>query len=88
MAVSRMARLENDILKTKAKIAEYQGKLKGLEQKRRDVENMEIVDIVRGLKIPLDQLAEFLQSIKNGGATSGQVDSKLNDNDESEADFE
>ena len=41
---------------------------------------MEIVDIVRGLSIPLDDLAAALQSLKGGAIpnhpTSGQVDPK------------
>jgi len=30
------------------------------------------VDVVRGMSIPLDELAVLLQSMKNGGGASGQ----------------
>ena len=75
MAVSRTAKIDAEIEKTRAKVVEFQGKLKELEQKRRGIEDMEIVDIVRGLRIPLDQLAAMLQNIKGG--TSGQSVPKL-----------
>ena len=70
MAVSRTARIDAEIERAKTKIIEQQGRLKELEQKRRGIEDMEIVDIVRGLRIPLDQLAAMLQDIKNGGGSS------------------
>jgi hypothetical protein len=81
MAISRTAKVDAEILKVKAKIAEWQTKLKELTHKRTEMENLEIVEIVRGLRIPLDQLAAMLQNIKGGGGssagggrgTSGQV---------------
>ena len=88
MAISKTAKIDAEIIKKQAKIAELQNEVKGLQQKRRDAENMEIVDIVRGLKIPLDQLSAFLESIKTGGATSGQVVPKLENDEELEDDAE
>jgi hypothetical protein len=66
MATSRTAKVNAEIEKVKAKIAEQQGKLKDLKQKRHEAENMEIVEIVRGLNVPLDQLAAMLSTIKGG----------------------
>jgi arsenate reductase-like glutaredoxin family protein len=55
--------------------------LKELETKQTEFENMDIVDIVRGMSIPLDDLADILQSLKSGVlpdlSTSGQLDPKL-----------
>jgi len=80
MTTTKTERLEAEIAKAKARIIEHQTKLKELEGKRAAVENAEIVDIVRGMSIPLDQLAPLLQAAKRGGAlpaltpgTSGQV---------------
>ena len=42
-----------EIDKVKAKISEQQARLKELEQKKLEAENSEIVDIVRGMSIPL-----------------------------------
>ena len=82
MAISRSAKVRAEIEKTQAKLAEQQARLKELEVKKTEYENMEIVDIVRGMSIPLDDLAAVLQSIKGGAAiapalTSGQLGSKL-----------
>ena len=83
MATAKTAKVQAEIEKARAKLAEQQGKIKELEAKHTEFENMEIVDIVRGLKIPLDDLAAVLQSIKGGVApvpapvpTSGQVGPK------------
>jgi hypothetical protein len=71
MATSRTAKVTAEIEKVKARITEQQGKLKELEQKRTESENMEMVDIVRGLHIPLDQLATAHANIKGGASGHG-----------------
>jgi len=77
MAITKTAKVEAEIEKVKAKISEFQGKLKELENKKTAIENSEIVDIVRGMSIPLDELAMLLQPGKGGGPlpvfTSGQI---------------
>ena len=82
MATAKMAKIQAKIEKAKAKLAEQQRMVRELEHERTATENMEIVDIVRGLNIPLDTLATALQAIKAGTVpvptvTSGQVDPKL-----------
>ena len=74
MAISKSAKIEAEIEKVKAKIAEQQTRLKELEQKKHEAENSEIVDIVRGMSISLTELPLLLQSMqKNGGkVTLGQ----------------
>jgi len=79
MATTKTAKVQAEIEKARAKLAEQQSKIKELEAKHTELENMEIVDIVRGLKIPLDDLAAVLQSVRGGAApvsTSGQVGPK------------
>ena len=76
MAISKSAKIYAEVEKVKAKIAEQQAKLKELEQKFREAENEEIVDIVRGMSISLDQLPALLQSIR-AGAASGHGGQKL-----------
>ena len=56
MAISKSAKIEAEIEKVKAKISEQQARLKELEQKKVEAENSEIVDIVRGMSIPLAEL--------------------------------
>ena len=61
MATSKSAKIQAEMEKVKAKISEAQAKLKELEQKHREAENEEIVDIVRGMSVPLDELPLLLQ---------------------------
>lgn len=75
MAVSKSQKIEAEIEKVKAKISEQQARLKELEQKKVEAENTEIVDIVRGMSISLDELPALLQAIRSG-APLGQNVSK------------
>ena len=69
MATSKSAKIKAEMEKVKAKHADQQAKLKELEQKHREAENEEIVDIVRGMSISLSDLPCLLQAVK---AASGQ----------------
>ena len=71
MAVTTSAKIEAEIEKVKAKIAEQQTRLKELEQKKLEAENSEIVDIVRGMSISLAELPLVLQRLR-AGETLGQ----------------
>ena len=64
MATSKSAKIQAEIEKVKAKLAEQQARLKELEQKKLEAENTEIVDIVRGLSISLDELPVLLQAME------------------------
>ena len=57
----------------KAKISDQQARLKELEQKHKEAENEEIVDIVRGMSISLEELPLVLQRIKAGDALGQNV---------------
>ena len=82
MAISKSEKIQGEIDKVKAKIAEQQTRLKELEQNKREVENSEIVDVVRGMSIPLDELAVLLQTLK--GSTSRQSVPKSASKEDSE----
>lgn len=45
-------KIQAEIDKVKAKIADQQARLKELEKNKLEAENSEIVDIVRGMSIP------------------------------------
>ena len=51
MAASKSQKIQAEIDKVKVKISEQQARLKELEQKHREAENEEIVDIVRGMSV-------------------------------------
>ena len=61
MAVSKSQKIQAEIDKVKAKISEQQARLKELEKNKQEAENSEIVDIVRGMSISLEELPLVLQ---------------------------
>ena len=83
MAITKSAKIEAEIEKVKAKIAEQQARLKELGQKKLEAENSEIVEIVRGMSVSLTDLPVLLQTIKSGG-TLGQNVPKSADKEDSE----
>ena len=72
MAVSKSAKIEAEIEKVKAKIAEQQTKLKELEQRKVETENSEIVEMVRSMSVSLTELPLLLEKLRSGEAL-GQV---------------
>jgi len=74
---TKIERVSNEIEKTKAKISGFQDKLRELEKQKTELENIEIVDAVRGLDVSIDDLAAMLKKIN---ATSGQVVPKFETN--------
>ena len=73
MAISKSAKIMAEMEKVKAKISDQQARLKELEQKHKEAENEEIVDIVRGMSISLEELPLVLQRIKAGEALGQNV---------------
>jgi len=77
MATTKTQKARAEVEKARQKLIEQQSKLKELEARQTEFENMDIVDIVRGMSIPLDDLASILQSLKSGVIpgvpASGQV---------------
>lgn len=80
---AKIERVSKDIQKTKDKINEFQTKLRELEKQKTELENLEIVDAVRGMDISLTDLADLLKAAKAGGTTSGQLGPKSTVHDES-----
>ena len=81
---AKIDRVSKDIQKTKEKISEFQTRLRELEKQKTELENMEIVEAVRGMDISFADLAALLKTVKTGGATSGQVGPKLDETAETE----
>ena len=85
MATSKSAKIQAEIEKVKAKISEQQARLKELEQKKLEAENTEIVDIVRGLSITLDELPVLLQAIRSGAPMGQSVPKEAPTTEEKES---
>ena len=66
MATRKTAKITAEIEKTKLKISELQLRQKELEQKLIETENSEIVDIVRGMSISLEELPVLLEKMRAG----------------------
>ena len=60
MAKNKIERIDQEIEKTREKIAEYQEKLKTLEAQKTEAENLEIVQMVRALRMTPAQLNAML----------------------------
>ena len=66
-------KVANDIHKTRAKIAELQALLPELERKKVELENAEIVRLVRKASVEPGELAGFLDSIKPRPVQSAEI---------------
>ena len=62
MAKNKIERIDQEIAKTREKIAEQQEKLKDLEAQKTEAENLEIVQMVRALRMTPAQLPEMLSA--------------------------
>ena len=60
MAKNKIERIDQEITKVREKIAEYQEKLKMLEAQKTEAENLEIVQMVRALRMTPAQLSAML----------------------------
>ena len=60
MAKNKIERIDQEITKVREKIAEYQEKLKALEAQKTEAENLEIVQMVRALRMTPTQLSAML----------------------------
>lgn len=69
MANNKIDRIDREIEKTREKITEYQNKLKGLEAQKIEAENLQIVQLVRSMRITPQELNELL----SGGGIPGMT---------------
>ena len=64
MAMNKLERIEKDIEKTKDKIGALQKQLRELEAAKTEQENLQIIQLVRGLNMTPQEFAAFVR----GGA--------------------
>lgn len=69
MTNNKIDRIDREIEKTREKITEYQNKLKGLEAQKTEAENLQIVQLVRSMRITPQELNELL----SGGVIPGMT---------------
>lgn len=69
MAMNKIDRINREVEKTREKITEYQNKLKGLEAQKTEAENLQIVQLVRSMRLSPQELNAML----SGGAIPGMT---------------
>ena len=63
--MTRIERIDAEILKARERIAEQQAKIRTLEGQKIDEENNQIVQMVRKQRIPIAELERYLKRIDN-----------------------
>ena len=73
---SKIVQICTDIEKVKAKTSQQKHPLRELQRQKTELENTEIVELVRSLNLTPDALADFLKEHKKAPTASGQVGPK------------
>ena len=74
MANNKIDRINKEIAKTREKITEYQNKLKGLEAQKTEAENLEIVQLVRAMRMTPQELNAMLKGDTIPGMTAAPAE--------------
>ena len=74
MANNKIDRINKEIAKTREKITEYQNKLKGLETQKTEAENLEIVQLVRAMRMTPQELNAMLKGDTIPGMTAAPAE--------------
>lgn len=62
MTNNKINRIDKEIQKTREKITEYQNKLKELQAQKTEAENLQIVQMVRSMRLTPQELSQLLKS--------------------------
>ena len=84
MAISKIERIEREIAKTREKITEYQNRLKGLEAQKTEAENLQIVQLVRSMRLSPQELTAMLSGEPIPGIATVPADYEEQENTENE----
>lgn len=84
MAKNKIQRIDQEISKVREKIAEYQDKLKTLEAQKTEAENLQIVQLVRAVRMTPQELNALLSGggIPGMGASAPDAQEKEENHDE------
>ena len=82
MAINKIDRINKEIAKTREKITEYQNKLKGLEAQKTEAENLEIVQLVRAMRMTPQELNAMLKGDTIPGMTATDYEEQEENADE------
>ena len=82
MANNKIDRINKEIAKTREKITEYQNKLIGLEAQKTEAENLEIVQLVRAMRMTPQELNAMLKGDTIPGMTATDYEEQEENADE------
>ena len=74
MAMSKIERIDKEIQKTREKITEYQNKLRGLEAQKTEAENLQIISLVRSMRLTPAELTALLSGEPIPGIAAAGTD--------------
>ena len=66
----KLSKILAEIEKTKEKLSEQQGKLRELERQKTELENTEMVGLIRSTKMNTSELSAFLKAYRDKNDTS------------------
>lgn len=84
MATNKIDRIDREIQKTREKITEYQNKLKGLEAQKTEAENLQIVQLVRSMRVSPQELNAMLSGSAIPGIAAVPADDEEQEENEDE----
>jgi hypothetical protein len=84
----KVKKIIGEIDKTKAKIVDYQGRLRELERQKTELENADIVAMARSIDMPPDQFAEAISAFmaQRGSGVLPKLESRATDTEETKED--
>lgn len=88
MAMNKIDRINKEIQKTREKITEYQNRLRGLEAQKTETENLEIVQLVRAMRLTPQELSAMLSGGGIPGMAAAPADEADYEDEEDNADEE
>ena len=74
MAMSKIERIDKEIQKTREKITEYQNRLRGLEAQKTEAENLQIIALVRSMRVTPAELTALLSGEPIPGIAAAGTD--------------
>lgn len=79
--MNKLTKLQMEIDKIKQKISEQQTRLRELEHQKTEIENTEIVELVRSMKMNTSELSTFLKAYREKTDAPILMQSTPEDND-------
>jgi len=80
----KLQKITDEIEKIKRKTAGYQSRLRELERQRTEIENADIIAMVRGVDIKPEDFTDFVRAFKEGCAAHAVPDTLVKPKEEQE----